>query len=47
MIYEVDFDKIIVSCKVSFDKKSFIGYRDNENVKPLSIMLPQMSACRK
>ena len=41
-----NFDKVIVSNKVSFGKKDFnffMGYKDNEKGKSLGIMLPKMS----
>ena len=42
---DVDIDKILISNKFSCKKgyKSFIGYKDDEKVKPLCIMLPQIS----
>ena len=51
MINDVYINKIIVSNYVSFGKKGFkyfIGYKDNEKVKPLRIMLmlPKMSEYR-
>ena len=42
----IDINKLTVFNKVSFGKKgfnNFIGYRDNEKVKPLCIMLPKVS----
>ena len=50
MIYNAVSDKILVSNKVSFNKKGsdyFIGYKDDKKVRPLCIMLPKMSAYRK
>ena len=49
-IKNIDIDKIVVSNKVSFDKKGFeycIGYKDNKKIRPLCIFLPKMSAYRK
>ena len=46
MIDNVDFNKIIVSKKVSFGKKGFrcfIGYKDNESAKQLSKIFPKLS----
>lgn len=40
-INNIDTDKIIISNKVCF--KSFIGYKDDEKVKSLLIMLLKMS----
>ena len=45
----MDISKIVFN-KVSFDKKGFkyfIGYKDDEKVKPLCIMLPKMSGYTK
>ena len=45
---DVDTEKVLVSEKISFDKKKykyFLGYLyDNHKVKPLNIMLPKTSA---
>ena len=50
-MYDVNIDRIVVSNKVLFGKKSFkyfIGYKDDrEKVEPLCIILPKMSAYRK
>ena len=49
-IKNIDLNKIVVSNKVSFDKKRFeycIGYKDNKKIRPLCIFLPKMSAYRK
>ena len=46
LIDDADIDKIIVRNKVSLSKKGFkwsIGYKDNEKVKLLCIMLPKMN----
>ena len=46
-IKNVDVDKILLSWKVSFGKKGFkylTGYKDNEKVTLLYIILPKMSA---
>ena len=43
----VDTDKIVVSDKFKHSEegfKYFIGYQENERVKPLCIILPQMNA---
>ena len=42
----VNVDQIVVSDKFNHNKegyKCFIGYQEDENVKPLCIILPQMS----
>ena len=42
-------NKIIVSNKVAVGKKSFkyfIGYKDDEKVKPLCVILPKLTAYR-
>ena len=48
---KTQFDRIVVSNKVSLDKKGFkyfIGYEnDDEKVITLSIILPQMSTYRR
>ena len=46
-IDEIDVDKIIVSKKEWYGKKKinfkyFIGYSDNDDIRPLCIKLPQM-----
>ena len=42
---DVDIEKLLVSNKISFGEKNFIGYLYNGNqVKPLNIMLPKTSA---
>ena len=49
-INDVDIDKIIKSIKVSVSKKGFkyfIGFKDKENVKPLCILLPNMTGYTK
>ena len=41
---------MVVPNQVSFGKKEFkyfIGYKDAENIKPLCIFLPKMTAYRK
>ena len=46
----IDINKILVSNKVTFDKKCFIyfiGFKDAKVIKPLCIFLPKMSAYRK
>ena len=46
---KIDIDKIVVSNKVSFGKKSFryfIGYKVAKKIKPLCIFLPNVSAYR-
>ena len=55
----IDIDKIVVCNKVSFGKKGlhisfgkkgfkyFIGYKDAEKIRTLSIFLPKMSAYRR
>ena len=42
----VDLDQIVISDKFKYiddDFKYFIGYKEDDNVKPLCIILPQMS----
>ena len=49
-IKNVDIDKIVVSNKVSFDKKGFkyfIGYKNAKKIRLLCIFLTKMSAYRK
>ena len=49
-IKNIDTDKIVVSNKVVFDKKSFeyfTGYKDAKKVRALSIFFPKMSAYRR
>ena len=45
-IKDLDFDKILVSKKESYGKnislKYFIGYNNNDVIRPLCIKLPQM-----
>ena len=45
-IDNVDVNKVLVSKGESFDTKNsfkyFIGYNDNDNIRPLCIMLPRM-----
>ena len=46
----IDIDKVIVSNKVSFGEngfKYFVGYKDDNKIRPLCIYLPKMSAYRK
>ena len=44
---DIDLDNILVSKKESYGTKNslkyFIGYNDNDNIRPLSIRLPQMT----
>ena len=43
-------NKAVVSINVSLGKKSFkyfIGYNDGKKVRPLCIILPKMSKCRR
>ena len=50
LIDDVDIDKILVSNKISIGKKDFkyfVGYKDNENVKLLCIILSKMSGYAK
>ena len=45
LINNIDNNKIVVSNKVSFTKKSFkffIGYKDGKKIRPLSIWFPKM-----
>ena len=44
---DAEISNIVVSNKVNFRKrgfKYFIGYKDGKNVRPLCLMLPNMSA---
>ena len=47
----MDVNKILVSKKAPDSKKSsfkyFVGYNDNDNIRPLFIKLPQMIWCAK
>ena len=46
---DIDINEIVVSNKVSFDKKGFryiIGYKDARKIRPLCIFPPKMSAYR-
>ena len=50
LIDDAYINKITVSNKISFGKeccKFFVGYKANEKIKPLRIMLPKMSEYRK
>ena len=50
LIDDAYINKITVSNKISFGKECceyFIGYKANEKIKPLRIMLPKMSGYRK
>ena len=49
-LYSVSVDQIVVSDKFKHSEegyKYFIGYREGENVRPLCIILCQMSGCIK
>ena len=50
-IEDIDVNKIFVSKKESYGTKKaikyFIGYNDNNEIKPLCIRLPQMIGCAK
>ena len=49
-LMSVDVDQMVVSDKFKHSDegiKYFIGYQDDEIVKPLHIVLPQMSGCIK
>ena len=49
-IHDVNIDRIVVSNKLLFGKKSFkhfIGYKDGKKVRLLSVMPPKMMAYRK
>ena len=45
-IYDIDVDKILISKKEPLSKKNpfkyFLGYNDDEVIRPLCIKLPQM-----
>ena len=45
---DIDFNKILVSKKESYGRKNsskyFIGYNDDDVIRPLCIMLPQIIA---
>ena len=46
----IDFNKIVVSNKVSFGKKGFkyfIGLKNAKKIRPLCILPPKMSAYRR
>ena len=46
LINNMDINKILVSNKVSFGKngfKYFIGFKDNNKLRPLYILLPKQS----
>ena len=47
-IDDIDVNKILVSKKVSYGKnnsfKYFIGYNDNDIIRPLFVKLPQMTS---
>ena len=50
MIDNIDINKILVSNKFSFGKRNFkysIGYKDAIKIRPLCILLPNMTAYRK
>ena len=50
MKYNLDINKILVSNKVSLNKKGFkyfIGYKDGKKSRPLCIVLPKMSPNRR
>ena len=45
-INNVDIDKILISNKISFGSKGFqcfIGYKDDNRIKPLCMVLPKIS----
>ena len=49
-IKNIDINKVVVSKKVSCDKKRFeyfIGYKDAKRIRPLCIFLPKMSVYRR
>ena len=49
-IYDINVDRIVASNRVPFGKKCFeyfIGYKDGKKFRPLCVMLPKMSACRR
>ena len=49
-IIDIDINEIVVSNRVSFNKKEFkcfIGYKDAEKIRLLCIFLSKMAACRK
>ena len=50
LINNKDINKIVVSKKVPFgeeDSKYFIGYKDNEEIRPLCIFFPEMSIYKR
>ena len=51
MIDDIDINKILVSKRESYGKensfKYFIGYDDKDDIKPLYIMLPQITGVTK
>ena len=47
---QLDFNKIVVSSKVSFSEKDFkyfIGYKDAKKIRPLCTFITKMSAYRR
>ena len=48
---DIDINKMLVSKKEWYGKKSslkhFVGYNDNNDIRPLCIKLPQMIECAK
>ena len=46
-IYNVDINKILACNQVSFTKKSFNCFKDGKKFRPLFLMLPKLSGCRK
>ena len=50
LINDKGINKIVVSSKLPFHKldfKYFIGYKDFEKIRPLTMFLPQMIICKK
>ena len=50
MINDIDINEIVVSNKLSFNKKDFkyfIGYKDDKAIGPLCIFFPEMSMYKR
>ena len=49
-VNDIDTNKIVVYNKIPFDKqdfKYFIAYEDNKEIRPLCIVFPEMSICKR
>ena len=50
LINDIDINEIVATNKFSFGKqdfKSFIGYKDNKEIRPLCIFFPEMSIYKR